>query len=139
MNGYSGLDPLGMDVAGRHGDASPGEGASSPVPLRPVEARHSGLDPLGCDPAGHCSVCSDEAVPMRVLEVLDGGGIAVCAGEEGRRVEVLIGALDDVVCGDVVLVHAGAALARVPGGGVVGEVDGSEVGGDGRGGEEVGG
>lgn len=65
-----------------------------------------------CDLSGHCITCSDEAVPMQVNELLAGGEIAICQGEGGARVEVLAGLLEGLVPGDVVLVHAGAALAR---------------------------
>lgn len=89
-------------------------------------------DALRCDAEGHCITCSDEAIPMRVVEILADGDVALCealpedgVGETGRiggpggpdgpdaRAEVLIGLLDGVVPGEVVLVHAGAALARV--------------------------
>jgi hydrogenase maturation factor len=64
------------------------------------------------DAEGHCVTCSDEGVPMRVLE-LGQGGLAVCIGEDGASAEVitdLVGALDS---GDSVLVHAGVALVKL--------------------------
>lgn len=79
-----------------------------------------------CDAEGHCITCSDEAIPMRVVELLAGSGVALCevlgeggggeaggAGGGNERAEVLIGLVDGVATGDVVLVHAGAALVRV--------------------------
>ena len=53
---------------------------------------------------GHCVTCSDEAVAMRVVAVVD--RIAIC--ESGA--EVMTDLLDSVHPGDVVLVHAGTAL-----------------------------
>jgi hydrogenase maturation factor len=57
---------------------------------------------------GHCATCSDEGVPMRVLE-LCGDGLARC--EDG--VEVMTDLVGDVEPGDELLVHAGVALARL--------------------------
>ncbi len=56
----------------------------------------------------HCVTCSDEAVPLRVEAVRD-DGTALCEG-----VDVMIDLVAPVAVGDVVLVHAGTALARVP-------------------------
>ena len=58
-----------------------------------------------CDD-GHCITCSDEAVPMRVERVRP-DGTAVCDGTE-----VMTDLVEEVEPGDVLLVHAGAALAR---------------------------
>jgi hydrogenase maturation factor len=51
--------------------------------------------------------CSDEAVPLRVIEV-QADGTAVCEGP----VEVMTELVDVVRPGDVLLVHAGTALQR---------------------------
>ncbi len=57
----------------------------------------------------HCITCSDEGVPMRVLEAqLD--GIAVCVASGGARSEVLMDLVGAVEPGAAVLVHAGVAL-----------------------------
>jgi hydrogenase maturation factor len=56
---------------------------------------------------GHCVTCSDEAVPLRVVEVCT-DGIAICDGEVAVMTD-LVGA---VAPGDELLVHAGAAIAR---------------------------
>ena len=61
----------------------------------------------GCGP-DHCVTCSDEGVPMRVLEAR-GDGLALCEG----GVEVLTELVGDVAPGDEVLVHAGVALVRL--------------------------
>ena len=57
---------------------------------------------------GHCITCSDEGVPMRVLE-LCGGGLVRC--DDG--VEVMIDLVGAVEPGDELLVHAGVALAKL--------------------------
>jgi hypothetical protein len=65
-----------------------------------VTARH-------CDD-GHCITCSDEGVPLRVLETI-GDRLARCEGD----VEVMTDLVGDVGPGDELLVHAGVALARL--------------------------
>ena len=55
-----------------------------------------------------CVTCSDEAVPVRVRELLDGGLARV---DTGLGVEEISVALVDAVVGDVVLVHAKEAIA----------------------------
>jgi hydrogenase expression/formation protein HypC len=57
-----------------------------------------------CDD-GHCVTCSDEGVPMRVVELRE-GSLALC--EDGT--EVMIDLVGEVRPGDEVLVHAGVAL-----------------------------
>ena len=60
-----------------------------------------------CDD-GHCVTCSDEGVPMRVAAVRP-DATAVCEGDTEVMTD-LVGAVEP---GDVLLVHAGVALARV--------------------------
>ena len=55
----------------------------------------------------HCVTCSDEAVPLRVVEVRD-DGTALCDGD----VEVMTDLVGAVAPGDELLVHAGTAIAR---------------------------
>lgn len=66
------------------------------------------------DPAtGHCITCSDEGVEGRVL-ALRGDDLAEVEMEgEARKVATEL--LDGVAVGDVVLVHAGVAIARLEG------------------------
>ena len=61
------------------------------------------------DPHG-CITCGDEGIVMRVLQVDEARGLALCetAGGEGSTVEI---ALVDAGPGDDVLVHAGTAIA----------------------------
>jgi len=58
--------------------------------------------------AFHCVTCSDEGVPMRVVEVRP-GGTALCEG----GVEVMTDLVGAVEAGDTLLVHAGVALQRL--------------------------
>jgi hydrogenase maturation factor len=60
----------------------------------------------------HCITCSDEGVPMRVVEA-DAGGVARCAGEDGTTSEVMTDLVGAVSAGDSLLVHAGVALLRL--------------------------
>ena len=55
----------------------------------------------------HCVTCSDEGVPMRVLDAGE-DGVAVCDGGE-----VMVDLVGPVAPGDTVLVHAGVAIARL--------------------------
>ena len=63
----------------------------------------------GCDD-GHCITCSDEAIPMRVRSQRD--GLARCADDSGAVHEVQVDLIAPVGDGDLVLVHAGVAIAR---------------------------
>jgi hydrogenase maturation factor len=56
----------------------------------------------------HCITCSDEGVPMRVAEVR-ANELALC----DSGVEVMTELVGPVEPGDVLLVHAGVAIARV--------------------------
>ncbi|MGH3327821.1 MAG: HypC/HybG/HupF family hydrogenase formation chaperone [Streptomycetales bacterium] len=57
--------------------------------------------------------CSDEAVPVRVVRLLDRDLALVDTGGSEEEVSV---ALVDAGVGDTVLVHAKEAIAVVPGG-----------------------
>jgi hypothetical protein len=58
----------------------------------------------------HCVTCSDEAVEVRVVELVEGGYARVDTGEGLETVSV---ALVDAGCGDLILVHAKEAIAVV--------------------------
>ena len=60
--------------------------------------------------SGTCITCGDVAVPMRVVEVDETRGLALCETAGGERSTVEI-ALVDAGVGDDVLVHAGTAIA----------------------------
>ena len=64
-----------------------------------------------CDDA-HCVTCSDEGVPMRVLDAGE-NGLSTCIDASGKRSEVMTELVGVVDAGDEVLVHAGVALVRL--------------------------
>ena len=66
---------------------------------------------MTCD-EDHCITCSDEASPMRVVEVAS-SGIALCVTESGATSDVMVDLVGPVAVGDTILVHAGTALALV--------------------------
>jgi hydrogenase maturation factor len=87
-------------------------GAERPAP--------QAIQPFACDPSTHdpdpertCITCGDVAVEMLVL-TRDDSGLAVCEAD-GERETVDLTLVEPVGPGDRVLVHAGAALARVGG------------------------
>ena len=63
--------------------------------------------------ADHCITCSDEALPMRVESIDLELGLASCVDSSGARSDVMIGLVMGVQSGDIVMVHAATALARV--------------------------
>ena len=67
---------------------------------------------MSCDDH-HCVTCGDEAVPMRVVAVDDSRGLALCSAEDGARASIETALVAPVAPGDVLLVHAGTALAAV--------------------------
>jgi hydrogenase maturation factor len=69
-------------------------------------------DPPACV-GEHCITCSDEGLPLRIV-ALEGDGLARCRddaepAEPDATVDVQL--VGDVAPGDLVLVHAGVALA----------------------------
>ncbi len=65
-----------------------------------------------CDHTTGCITCGDEAIPMEVLEVDAGRGLALCADADRRHSSVETALVDPVAPGDRLLVHAGTAIAR---------------------------
>lgn len=67
----------------------------------------------GCEDHEGCITCGDEAVEMRVLRIDADRELALCElleGEGRSTVEIaLVGPVSD---GDVLLVHAGTAIAH---------------------------
>ncbi|MGA2165992.1 MAG: HypC/HybG/HupF family hydrogenase formation chaperone [Solirubrobacteraceae bacterium] len=61
-----------------------------------------------------CITCADTATRMRVLEVDEPRELALCVDERERRHRVDTGIVGVVAPGEVLLVHAGAALVREP-------------------------
>ena len=66
---------------------------------------------MSCTADTHCITCSDEGLPMRVVELLP-AGLARCDAE-GAESDVMVDLIAPVSIGDDVLVHAGVALARL--------------------------
>jgi hydrogenase assembly chaperone HypC/HupF len=64
---------------------------------------------------GHCITCGDEALPLRVVKVDDARALALCEAESGERESVEIALVDPVAPGETLLVHAGTAIAKLPG------------------------
>ncbi len=66
------------------------------------------------DVNGHCITCSDEALAASVLRVDGENGLAqvTIEGSEAEE-EIDITLVDDIVPGDMVLVHGGVAIARI--------------------------
>ncbi len=60
-----------------------------------------------------CITCGDIALPLRVVDLDAGRELATCADAAGRRQTVEIALLAPVRVGEELLVHAGAAIARV--------------------------
>jgi hydrogenase maturation factor len=65
--------------------------------------------------ATHCITCGDDGVPMAVIRVDGGRGLALCAGDDGARATVETALVEPVMPGDRLLVHAGTALVRLDG------------------------
>ena len=65
---------------------------------------------MSCD-ANHCITCGDDGVPMTVLRVDAARLLALCEDAQGARNSVEIALVEPVSPGDVLLVHAGTAIA----------------------------
>ena len=66
-----------------------------------------------CDHSRGCITCGDEAIQMRVLRIDQERELALCAAEEGgEHSTVEIALVQPVAEDDVLLVHAGTAIAR---------------------------
>ncbi len=57
-----------------------------------------------------CATCCDAGIPVRVLELH--GAVARCEDRAGEQAEIAVEFIPGVRPGDVLLVHAGVALAR---------------------------
>jgi hydrogenase maturation factor len=67
---------------------------------------------MSCE-TGHCITCADEGVPMQVVAVDERRGLALCEDDGGVRGTVEIALVAPVSAADVLLVHAGTALATL--------------------------
>ncbi|MGH2494562.1 MAG: HypC/HybG/HupF family hydrogenase formation chaperone [Ktedonobacteraceae bacterium] len=61
------------------------------------------------DAEGHCITCSDEALAAKVLRIDQQMGVAFVSIDDATE-EVDITLIDDVVEGDMILVHGGVAI-----------------------------
>lgn len=68
-------------------------------------------EPVACG-SQHCITCGDDGVPMTVVALDIGRGLALCAGDDGRS-SVETALVEPVDLGDRLLVHAGTAIARL--------------------------
>lgn len=88
-------------TGGRNPFSGPDVSAAGPSPFPPSDCAHE-----------HCITCSDAAPPMRVVDVDTWRGIALCVDARGARSSVEVALVEPVVPGDVLLVHAGTAIAH---------------------------
>jgi hydrogenase maturation factor len=63
--------------------------------------------------AQHCITCGDDGAPMTVVRVDAERGLALCADEDGDRHTVETALVEPVGPGDLILVHAGTAIAAL--------------------------
>jgi hydrogenase maturation factor len=72
------------------------------------------IEDVSCafDADGHCITCSDEALEVRVLCVDEENGLAQVT-LDGASEEIDITLVENIVPGDVLLVHGGIAIARI--------------------------
>jgi hydrogenase maturation factor len=80
-------------------------------------ASQRGRMPLGtetvfCHDDTHCITCGDEAVPLRVVKIDFERELALCENEDGERTTVEIALVTPVALEEVLLVHAGTAIAK---------------------------
>ena len=69
---------------------------------------------------GTCITCGDVAEEVRVIRVDGATALAVCRTDGGCEITADVGLVSAPAAGDRLLVHAGAAIARLdPGGGRV--------------------
>ena len=61
----------------------------------------------------HCITCGDDGDPMTVLRVDEDRGLALCADVDGARHTVETALVEPVGPGDLILVHAGTAIAAL--------------------------
>ena len=64
------------------------------------------------DPSCDCITCGDRAEAVRVREIDTARGLALCENDDGARASVEIALVEPVAAGDVLLVHAGTAIAH---------------------------
>ena len=68
---------------------------------------------LTCDHTTGCITCGDVALPLTVVRLDEGRGLALCADDDGKSETVETDLVAPVAVGDRLLVHAGTAIARL--------------------------
>lgn len=68
---------------------------------------------LTCDHTAGCITCGDVALPLTVMRLDEGRGLALCADDDGKSETVETDLVAPVAVGDRLLVHAGTAIARL--------------------------
>jgi hydrogenase expression/formation protein HypC len=63
----------------------------------------------------HCITCGDDGVPMTVIRLDAGSGLAECVDDAGVHSDVEASLVEPVRAGDRLLVHAGVAIAPLAG------------------------
>jgi hydrogenase maturation factor len=66
-----------------------------------------------CDPKEGCITCGDVAGEMRVIRIDRERALALCEHSSGERQTVEIALVQPVEADDVLLVHAGTAIAML--------------------------
>ena len=66
-----------------------------------------------CDLTTGCITCGDVALPLTVIRLDEGRGLALCADDDGNSETVETDLVAPVAPGDRLLVHAGTAIARL--------------------------
>jgi hydrogenase maturation factor len=61
----------------------------------------------------HCITCGDDGDPMTVVRVDADRGLALCADGDGARHTIETALVEPVSPGDLILVHAGTAIAAL--------------------------
>ncbi len=87
--------------------------------MKRVSAGAASASAALCDTTTGCITCGDVAIPLTVLRLDDGRGLALCVDEDGKRETVETDLVAAVAAGDRLLVHAGTAIARLSGEGLV--------------------
>ncbi|WP_007024158.1 HypC/HybG/HupF family hydrogenase formation chaperone [Saccharomonospora iraqiensis] len=92
----------------------PGTGADDdPAAHRAADGHRADDDRMAdehCASDGHCVTCSDAAVTVRVVRVLDRGMARVDTGAGEEEISVALVPAESVVPGAELLVHAGEAI-----------------------------
>jgi hydrogenase expression/formation protein HypC len=61
----------------------------------------------------HCITCGDDGEPMTVVRVDEERGLALCSDGTGSHSTIETALVESVAAGDLLLVHAGTAIARL--------------------------